>query len=82
VFVDIDKARVALYVDLALRVLAPGGLLIVDNVLWHGWVLDPSRTDPDTDGMRRFNDRIAADPRVEVVMLPIADGIMLIRRRD
>ena len=56
--------------------------MIVDNVVWHGWVLDPSRTDADTDGMRRFNDRIADDPRVEVVMLPIADGITLIRRRD
>lgn len=82
VFVDIDKARVAVYVDLALRVLAPSGLVIVDNALWHGWVLDPSRTDADSDGMRRFNDRIVQDPRVDVVMLPIADGITLIRRRN
>ena len=81
VFVDIDKARVADYVEHALAMLAPRGLVIVDNALWHGWVLDPARVDADTDGMRRFNDRIARDARVDVVMLPIADGVTMIRRR-
>lgn len=82
VFIDVDKARVGEYVDRALEMLAPRGLVIVDNVLWHGWVLDATRVDPDTDGMRQFNDRIARDPRVDVVMLPMADGVTMIRRRN
>jgi caffeoyl-CoA O-methyltransferase len=81
VFIDVDKARVADYVERALGLLAPRGLVMVDNAMWHGWVLDPSRTDPDTEGMRRFNDRIARDARVDVVLLPIADGLTMIRRR-
>lgn len=56
-------------------------LLLVDNVLWHRWVLDPARRDADTDGMRRFNDRLACDARVEVSMLPVADGLTLVRRK-
>jgi predicted O-methyltransferase YrrM len=80
-FIDIDKARVAEYVDLTLRLLNPGGLIMVDNVMWHGWVLDPALDDPDTSGMRRFNDAIAHDPRIEAVLLPIADGMTLVRRR-
>lgn len=82
VFIDVDKARVGQYFDHALAVLAPRGLIIVDNALWHGWVLDDDRADADTEGMRRFNDRIAADPRFEVALLPIADGMALIRRRE
>ena len=81
-FIDVDKARVREYVDLTLALLAPRGLLIVDNVLWHGWVLDTAREDADTEGMRRFNRDIATDPRVEAVIVPIADGVTLIRRRD
>jgi predicted O-methyltransferase YrrM len=80
-FIDIDKARVGEYVDLTLRLLSPGGLVMVDNVMWHGWVLDPARDDPDTSGMRRFNDAITRDPRVDAVVLPIADGMTLVRRR-
>jgi caffeoyl-CoA O-methyltransferase len=80
-FLDVDKARVQDYFELALPLLAPRGLLMLDNALWHGWVLDPMRTDEDTEGMRRFNDRLVRDPRVEVALLPIADGLTLIRRR-
>ena len=69
------------YVDEALRLLAPSGLIGVDNALWHGWVMDESHRDADTDGMRAFNDRMAFDARIETVMLPIADGLTLIRRR-
>ena len=81
-FIDVDKARVREYVDLTLSLLAPRGLLIVDNVLWHGWVLDATKQDADTEGMRRFNREIARDPRFEAVIVPIADGVSLIRRRD
>lgn len=81
VFIDVDKARVTEYFELALALLAPGGLVMVDNALWHGWVQDSSRTDADTEGMRQFNDAIAADARVDASLLPIADGLWLIRRR-
>ena len=81
-FIDVDKARVREYVDLTLALLAPRGVLMVDNVLWHGWVLDPAKQDADTEGMRRFNRDIAGDARVEAVVVPIADGVSLIRRRD
>lgn len=80
-FLDVDKARVGEYFELMLPLLAPRGLLIVDNTLWHGWVMDPARTDADTGGMRRFNDRVAGDPRVEAAVLPVGDGMTLIRRR-
>jgi caffeoyl-CoA O-methyltransferase len=81
IFIDADKALVGDYVDEALRLLAPSGLIGVDNALWHGWVMDESHRDADTDGMRAFNDRMAFDARIETVMLPIADGLTLIRRR-
>lgn len=80
IFIDADKALVGDYVDEALRLLAPNGLIGVDNALWHGWVMDDSHHDADTDGMRAFNDRMAFDARIETVMLPIADGLTLIRR--
>ena len=81
IFLDVDKARVPEYFELALALLAPGGLVMVDNALWHGWVRDPARNDADTQGMREFNDRIGSDGRVDAALLPIADGLWLIRRR-
>lgn len=80
-FIDVDKTRVQDYFELALDLLAPNGVVIVDNAIWHGWVLDEARVDADTVGMRAFNRTLAADPRVESVLLPIADGMMLVRRR-
>lgn len=81
-FIDLDKARVGEYVEKTMRLMNPRGLLMVDNVMWHGWVLDSARDDPDTSGMRRFNETIGRDPRFEAVLLPIADGMTLIRRRS
>ncbi len=80
-FVDIDKARTQLYFEALLGLLNPGGLIMIDNTLWHGWVLDEERTDPDTSGMRDFNERLVVDPRVAAVIVPIGDGVTLIRRR-
>jgi caffeoyl-CoA O-methyltransferase len=54
---------------------------LVDNVLWHGAVIDDSQTDANVEAIRAFNDRIAADDRVAAVMLPISDGLTLIRKR-
>ena len=62
--------------------LAPGGYIIADNTLWDGKVADPACHDAQTMGIRRFNDRVAADPRVECVILPMRDGLTLIHRLD
>jgi predicted O-methyltransferase YrrM len=80
-FVDIDKAGMCRYTEAVLDVLDPEGMVVVDNTLWHGWVFDEDRTDPNTEGVRRFNRWTACDPRVEACMLPIADGMTLLRRR-
>jgi caffeoyl-CoA O-methyltransferase len=80
VFLDVDKAGLTRYVERALQLLSPAGVIAVDNTLWHGWVLDASRTDADTQGVRDLNERIAADPDLEAVLLPIGDGLTLIRR--
>ena len=58
-----------------------GGLILVDNVLWSGRVLDDDPQDADTVAIKRFNDRVAADARLDVVMLPVGDGLSLIRPR-
>lgn len=80
-FLDVDKARIHDYFMATLDLLAPKGVIIVDNTLWHGWVLDPARRDPDTEGLRAFNHRIAHDERFEAVLLPVGDGLTLVRRR-
>lgn len=80
-FIDADKPNYGLYYDEILARLRPGGVVLVDNVLWHGEVVDASRSDANVDAIRDFNDRIAGDDRVEAVMLPISDGLTLIRKR-
>jgi caffeoyl-CoA O-methyltransferase len=74
-FLDADKGGYATYWDLLVPKVRPGGLLLVDNVLWSGRVLDPAVEDGDTRALRAFNEKVAADERVEVVLLPLADGI-------
>jgi caffeoyl-CoA O-methyltransferase len=61
--------------------MRPGGVIVVDNVLQHGRVLDPSPDNASVQAIVKFNDDILADDRVEVVMLPIADGVTVARRR-
>jgi caffeoyl-CoA O-methyltransferase len=80
-FIDADKPNYGLYYDEILARLRPGGVVLVDNVLWHGAVVDSSQSDANVDAIRGFNDRIAGDDRVEAVMLPISDGLTLIRKR-
>jgi caffeoyl-CoA O-methyltransferase len=80
-FVDADKTGYAAYADELIPRLRPGGVLLVDNVLWGGGVIDAARDDADTVAIRAFNDSLAADPRVDVVLLPIADGLTLARKR-
>jgi predicted O-methyltransferase YrrM len=81
-FIDVDKAGTQRYAEAVVGMLRSTGVLAVDNTLWHGWVLDPARTDADTEGVRRFNEWVAQDDRLEAVMVPIADGMTLVRRRD
>jgi caffeoyl-CoA O-methyltransferase len=80
-FIDADKSGYAAYYEELLERLRPGGLIAVDNVLWSGQVLDPDDTSKDTEALRRFNDMVAADERVDRVMLSIADGLTLCRKR-
>mgnify|MGYP001157015613 FL=1 len=80
-FIDADKTGyLAYYEDLVPR-LSAHGLLVVDNVLWSGRVLDPSADDDDTVALRAFNARVVGDDRVEVVMLSVGDGVTLVRKR-
>ena len=79
-FIDADKPSYPDYYEAVLSKLAPHGLIAVDNVLWSGNVVDADSPSSDAQVMRAFNDRVAADPRVECVVLPIRDGVTLIRR--
>lgn len=79
VFLDGDKRHYVDYYEMARRHLTPGGYIVADNTLWDGHVVDPAYdADPQTLGIRRFNDRVAADREVECVILPLRDGLTLI----
>ena len=80
-FIDADKPSYASYYDEIIPRLRAGGLLLVDNVLWGGAVVDPQATDENTIAIRAFNDKVAADERVESVILPISDGVTVARKR-
>lgn len=80
VFIDADKEHYQAYYEMILPLVPSGGYLVVDNVLWNSKVIDPNECDKETLGIRAFNDFVQADPRVENVLLPMEDGIMLIRK--
>ena len=80
-FIDADELNVLDYYETLLPRLSPHGLIAVHDVLWQGKVADPDADDEYTAAFRAFNDHVAADPRVEVVMLTVGDGLTLIRRR-
>lgn len=75
VFLDADKAPLPRYLDWSLRLLRPGGMVIADNALWGGRVLNPDDDDPDTQGVREFNRRLATDPRLTSIVVPMHDGV-------
>ncbi len=81
-FIDADKTGYRGYVEEILPRLRTGGVILVDNVLWGGSVVNPERQDPDTLAIRAFNDAMARDPRVEAVMIPLSDGLTLLRKRS
>ncbi|MBR2162505.1 MAG: class I SAM-dependent methyltransferase [Bacteroidales bacterium] len=83
VYMDANKREYCEYYELIFDMVRPGGLILADNVLWDGKVCqDPLPQDKQTLGIARFNDMVAADPRVESVILPLRDGLNLIRKKD
>jgi predicted O-methyltransferase YrrM len=82
IFIDADKSSYGDYYEAALPKLAPRGLIAVDNTLWSGRILDPSDSSEDTVALRRFNEKVAADPRVVAALTTVRDGVTLIRRAD
>ena len=80
-FIDADKGSYDAYYERMLKLVRPGGLIAIDNVLWLGRVADDSDTSPDTTAIRALNAKISRDARVDTVLLPVADGIFLCRRR-
>ena len=81
-FVDGDKRKYIEYYELVLKMLSPGGYIIADNTLWDGHVLEePHHTDLQTIGIKKFNDLVATDSRVEKVILPLRDGLTIIRKK-
>jgi len=79
-FIDADKANYQAYFDAALELVRPGGLIVIDNVLWHGQVIDPAVQDEDTLAIRQFNQRLHHDDRVHITLVPIGDGLTLAQR--
>ena len=80
-FIDADKASLDSYYELSLRLIRPGGLIAVDNTLWHGKVIDPQATDQDTEAIRAINAKLRVDQRVSLSVIPIGDGLALARKR-
>ena len=80
-FIDGDKRKYVDYYELVLRHLADGGYILADNTLWDGHVLETETNDPQTLGIQAFNDLVARDERVEKVILPLRDGLTIIRKR-
>jgi caffeoyl-CoA O-methyltransferase len=81
VFIDADKTQYEAYYEKALQLLRVGGLVVVDNVLWGGSVIDPQDQDPDTLAIRAFNRKLRQDRRVDLSLVPIGDGLTLARKR-
>lgn len=81
IFIDADKPNYDTYCEQAYRLVRPGGLICVDNVLWHGRILDESRQDEGTQAIRALNKKLYTDERVDLSLVPIGDGVTLLRKR-
>lgn len=80
-FIDADKPSYIEYFEKLMPLVRTGGVILVDNVLWGGSVANPEVTDDQTGAIRAFNDHVCSDSRVDCVMLPISDGLTLLRKR-
>jgi caffeoyl-CoA O-methyltransferase len=81
VFIDADKREYTEYFKLVIDKVKPGGFIIVDNVLWGGQVIEKETTDPQARGIINFNEMIRSEARIENVIIPLRDGLMLIRKK-
>ncbi len=82
VFIDADKRNYINYYEEGLRVLSANGIILIDNVLWNGRVIDPAHEDLGTQTIRKLNDLISTDPRVDICMVPIGDGITIVKKKN
>ena len=80
-FIDADKENILKYFDYCIRLLRPGGLVMVDNVLWSGDVINPDDDSSNTKAIRAFNKQVLEDDRVFLSMIPVGDGILLARKK-
>ncbi|MBV8531323.1 MAG: class I SAM-dependent methyltransferase [Candidatus Eremiobacteraeota bacterium] len=80
-FIDADKQNVDKYYEHSLALVRAGGLILVDNVLWDGAVLDEATDDPDTRALREISRKAGNDARVDVALLPVCDGLLIARKR-
>ncbi len=80
-FIDADKPSYDAYYEACLRLLRPGGVVAIDNVLWGGSVANPENTEASTQALRALNEKVGGDPRVDACMVPIGDGLTLARKR-
>ena len=80
-FIDADKTNYDQYYEMSLQLVRVGGLIVIDNTLWGGDVADASIQDDDTVAIRKLNKKLVSDERVDVCMLPVADGLTLLRKK-
>lgn len=81
-FIDADKSNYLRYYELCLALIRPGGLIAIDNTLWSGRVIDAADTSEDTEAIRRFNEFLHDDDRIDLSLVPIGDGLTLARKRE
>ena len=81
IFIDADKNNYPNYYELSLQLLRPNGIIIIDNMLWHGDVVDENKTDSQTNTIRDLNKKIQQDERVNFSLLPLSDGLSFIRKK-
>jgi predicted O-methyltransferase YrrM len=80
-FIDADKSNYWNYYERSLQLVRPGGLIVIDNVLWSGRVADPQVQDNRTESIRAFNAKLHQDPRITLSLVPVADGLTLALKR-
>ena len=80
-FIDADKSNYDVYYEGLLKLIRPGGIFLVDNTWWEGKVIDEESNDPDTVAIRKLNNKMREDPRVESFMLPVGDGLTMVMKK-